>query len=202
MPAISFQHVCKTYSSPQKKDHYSGSIASSDVSFDIQAGRVFLVCSVPMALAKPLISILAGLSRASSGHVFVHGSDVVKDYAKARRCWAWCRKSWCLTLFTVHGCTPVQATSASKNDDGLTSLLVNGTGGQSQCQHAPASIGGMKRRVLVAQALVHKPPGYCAGRAPAWTSNFDKLAIHRQTQQTGQHGAVDHPLFGRAEALC
>jgi ABC-type Na+ transport system ATPase subunit NatA len=62
--------------------------------------------------------------------------------------------------------------------------------------------GGMKRRVLVAQALVHKP-----AQVVCWTSagvdvNFDQLAIHRQTQQTGQHGAVDHPLFGRAEALC
>src|SRR6476620_3232067 len=84
MPAISFQSVSKTYSSTRNQ---TGPIvkALDDVSFDIEAGEFFGLLGPNGAGKTSLISILAGLSRASSGTVTVHGSDVVTDYANARR---------------------------------------------------------------------------------------------------------------------
>ena len=84
MPAISFQSVSKTYaasrgakSSPLK--------ALDDVSFDIEPGEFFGLLGPNGAGKTSLISVLAGLSRATSGRVLVHGSDVQTDYARARR---------------------------------------------------------------------------------------------------------------------
>jgi ABC-2 type transport system ATP-binding protein len=55
------------------------------VSFDIEQGEFFGLLGPNGAGKTSLISILAGLSRASAGSVKVHGHDVYTDYAQARR---------------------------------------------------------------------------------------------------------------------
>jgi ABC-2 type transport system ATP-binding protein len=159
MPAISFQHVCKTYSSPQKNTD-TAVRALSDVSFDIQAGEFFGLLGPNGAGKTTLISILAGLSRASSGHVFVHGSDVVKDYAKARRLLGVVPQELVFDpFFTVREALRIQSGyfGVKKNDEWIDELLVNlGLADKANANMRQLS-GGMKRRVLVAQALVHKP---------------------------------------------
>jgi ABC-type multidrug transport system ATPase subunit len=84
MPAISFQSVSKNYPSTRNRS-VPGVRALDDVSFDIQAGEFFGLLGPNGAGKTSLISILAGLSRATTGTVTVHGSDVVTDYAAARR---------------------------------------------------------------------------------------------------------------------
>src|SRR6059058_3453559 len=80
MPAISFQTVSKTYSTAR------GTFQALDgVRFDIEEGEFFGLLGPNGAGKTTLISILAGLVRASSGHVLVHGFDVQRDYAQARR---------------------------------------------------------------------------------------------------------------------
>src|SRR5687768_5422338 len=80
MPAVSFQEVGKTYSGPR------GDLRALDhVSFDIEQGEFFGLLGPNGAGKTTLISILAGLTRASSGRVNVMGHDVVHDYAAARK---------------------------------------------------------------------------------------------------------------------
>src|SRR3989442_15169881 len=79
-PAISFQHVGKTYHGARGAVH-----ALDDVSFDIEQGEFFGLLGPNGAGKTTLISILAGLARASRGSVSVLGHDVVVDYAAARR---------------------------------------------------------------------------------------------------------------------
>src|SRR5512143_1740680 len=80
MPAVRFQEVGKTYAGPR------GTLRALDgVSFDIEPGEFFGLLGPNGAGKTTLISILAGLTRASSGHVSVMGHDVVTDYAAARR---------------------------------------------------------------------------------------------------------------------
>ena len=87
MPAISFQSVSKTYppSKQQKAQGKQGLKAVDEVSFQIEPGEFFGLLGPNGAGKTSLISMLAGLSRPTSGTVSVHGFDVQRDYAEARR---------------------------------------------------------------------------------------------------------------------
>ena len=159
MPAISFQSVCKTY--PNAK-HQSSPIvrALDDVSFDIQPGEFFGLLGPNGAGKTSLISILAGLSRASSGSVTVHGSDVVLNYADARRKLGIVPQELVFDpFFTVREALRIQSGYFSiKNNDAWIDELLDSLGLADKANANMRQLsGGMKRRVLVAQALVHKP---------------------------------------------
>jgi len=83
MSALSFQSVTKSY--PAKSQGGASLKALDRVTFDIHEGEFFGLLGPNGAGKTTLISILAGLSHASSGHVLVHGHDVQTDYAQARR---------------------------------------------------------------------------------------------------------------------
>ena len=159
MPAISFQSVSKTYSSERSQ---TGPVvrALDRVSFDIQQGEFFGLLGPNGAGKTTLISILAGLSRASSGRVLVHGCDVVADYANARRKLGVVPQELVFDpFFTVREALRIQSGyfGIKRNDAWIDELLSSlGLADKASVNMRQLS-GGMKRRVLVAQALVHKP---------------------------------------------
>ena len=159
MPAISFQSVSKTYSSARNQ---TGPVvkALDDVSFDIRQGEFFGLLGPNGAGKTSLISILAGLSRASGGSVKVHGSDVLTDYANARRKLGVVPQELVFDpFFSVREALRIQSGyfGIKHNDDWIDELLVSlGLADKANANMRQLS-GGMKRRVLVAQALVHKP---------------------------------------------
>ena len=156
MPAISFQRVVKTYGAIKALD---------DVSFDIEQGEFFGLLGPNGAGKTTLISILAGLARASSGAVKVLGHDVVTDYAQARRSLGIVPQELVFDpFFTVRESLRIQGgyfgvrSDAKANDAWIDELLANlGLTDKADANMRQLS-GGMKRRVLVAQALVHRPP--------------------------------------------
>ena len=160
MSAISFQSVSKSFQSsrsvPGPAVH-----ALSDVSFDIQPGEFFGLLGPNGAGKTTLISILAGLSRASSGQVLVHGHDVVTDYAEARRQLGVVPQELVFDpFFSVRESLRIQSGyfGVKHNDDWIDELL-NSLGLTDKANANMRQLsGGMKRRVLVALALVHKPP--------------------------------------------
>jgi ABC-2 type transport system ATP-binding protein len=159
MPAISFQSVSKSYPSAK---HQSSPVvrALDDVSFDIQPGEFFGLLGPNGAGKTSLISILAGLSRASSGTVTVHGCDVVLDYANARRKLGIVPQELVFDpFFTVREALRIQSGYFSiKNNDAWIDELLHSLGLADKANANMRQLsGGMKRRVLVAQALVHKP---------------------------------------------
>jgi ABC-2 type transport system ATP-binding protein len=135
--------------------------ALNHVSFDIQPGEFFGLLGPNGAGKTTLISILAGLARANSGHVLVHGHDVVTDYAEARRQLGVVPQELVFDpFFTVREALRIQSGyfGIKKNDDWIDELLSSlGLADKAHANMRQLS-GGMKRRVLVAQALVHKPP--------------------------------------------
>ena len=159
MPAISFKSVSKTYLT---KRGQSGSAvkALDNVSFDIQQGEFFGLLGPNGAGKTSLISILAGLSRASSGHVTVHGHDVLADYAAARRTLGVVPQELVFDpFFSVREALRIQSGyfGIKNNDAWIDELLTSlGLADKANANMRQLS-GGMKRRVLVAQALVHKP---------------------------------------------
>ncbi len=160
MPAISFKSVSKTYRSASNKT--APEVKALDaVSFDIAQGEFFGLLGPNGAGKTTLISILAGLSRASSGTVTVHGSDVVTDYANARRKLGVVPQELVFDpFFTVREALRLQSGYFGiKNNDAWIDELLDSLGLADKADDNMRQLsGGMKRRVLVAQALVHKPP--------------------------------------------
>ena len=156
MPAISFQSVSKTYSSAR------GPFQALDgVSFDIQQGEFFGLLGPNGAGKTTLISILAGLSRPTAGRVTVLGHDVQVDYAPARRQLGVVPQELVFDpFFTVREALRIQSGYfGMKNNDAWLDELLESLGLADKAGSNMRQLsGGMKRRVLVAQALVHKPP--------------------------------------------
>jgi ABC-2 type transport system ATP-binding protein len=157
MPAISFQSVTKVFPS-----RGGGSFkALDDVSFDIEEGEFFGLLGPNGAGKTTLISILAGLAKATSGRVTVQGHDVQADYAKARQRLGVVPQELVFDpFFSVRETLRIQSGyfGVKGNDDWIDELLASlGLADKANANMRQLS-GGMKRRVLVAQALVHKPP--------------------------------------------
>src|SRR3954463_2759083 len=156
MPAISFQSVSKTYSTAR------GSFKALDgVSFDIQQGEFFGLLGPNGAGKTTLISILAGLVRASGGQVLVQGHDVQKQYAQARRALGVVPQELVFDpFFTVREALRIQSGyfGVKNNDAWIDELLTSLGLADKATSNMRQLSGGMKRRVLVAQALVHRPP--------------------------------------------
>jgi ABC-2 type transport system ATP-binding protein len=156
IPAVSFQNVSKIYSSARGEVR-----ALQGVGFDIPQGEFFGLLGPNGAGKTTLISILAGLSRASGGQVRVHGHDVVSDYALARRCLGIVPQELVFDpFFSVRETLRIQSGyfGIHRNDAWIDELLHNlGLADKANANMRQLS-GGMKRRVLVAQALVHRPP--------------------------------------------
>ena len=156
MPAVSFQQVSKTYPTSRGDLH-----ALQSVSFDIEPGEFFGLLGPNGAGKTTLISVLAGLARATSGRVLVHGHDVQSDYAAARRQLGVVPQELVFDpFFNVREALRIQSGyfGIQRNEAWIDELLE----GLGLADKASANMrqlsGGMKRRVLIAQALVHKPP--------------------------------------------
>jgi ABC-2 type transport system ATP-binding protein len=156
MSAVSFQNVSKLFPSARGDLH-----ALKGVSFDIQPGEFFGLLGPNGAGKTTLISVLAGLTRASSGHVRVHGMDVQTQYKEARRLLGVVPQELVFDpFFNVREALRFQSGyfGIRRNDAWIDELL-EGLGLADKAGSNMRQLsGGMKRRVLIAQALVHKPP--------------------------------------------
>ncbi len=151
-PALSFQAVSKSYGTNPALNH---------VNLDIAEGEFFGLLGPNGAGKTTLISVLAGLTQATSGKVLVHGHDVRSDFATARRMIGVVPQELVFDpFFTVREALMIQSGyfGIKKNDAWVDELLDNlGLTDKANANMRQLS-GGMKRRVLVGQALVHKPP--------------------------------------------
>ncbi|MEN9383925.1 MAG: Daunorubicin/doxorubicin resistance ATP-binding protein DrrA [Pseudomonadota bacterium] len=156
MSAVSFENVSKIYTTAR------GELRALDgVGFSIEPGEFFGLLGPNGAGKTTLISILAGLTRATSGRVRVHGSDVQTDYAQARRQLGVVPQELVFDpFFTVREALRFQSGYFGiRSNEAWIDELLDGLGLADKASSNMRQLsGGMKRRVLVAQALVHKPP--------------------------------------------
>jgi len=152
MAAIQITNVKKRYKSVQ---------ALAGVSLSIGQGEFFGLLGPNGAGKTTLISIIAGLNRADSGNVSIHGHDVVSDYRQARRMLGVVPQELVFDpFFTVRETLRMQSGYFGlKNNDAWIDEVMHNLDLTSKADANTRTLsGGMKRRVLVAQALVHKPP--------------------------------------------
>jgi ABC-2 type transport system ATP-binding protein len=135
--------------------------ALAGVDLTVAPGEFFGLLGPNGAGKTTLISILAGLTRADRGRVRILGHDVVDDYRVARRLLGVVPQELVFDpFFSVRETLTIQSGyfGIRGNDDWIDEILHHLDLTSKADANMRALSGGMKRRVLVGQALVHKPP--------------------------------------------
>jgi ABC-2 type transport system ATP-binding protein len=203
MPAVRFDNVSKVYSGAR------GALRALDgVSFDIEQGEFFGLLGPNGAGKTTLISVLAGLTRASGGSVTVMGHDVVSDYAAARKALGIVPQELVFDpFFSVRETLRIQSGyfGVRHNDDWIDELLHHlGLADKAGTNMRQLS-GGMKRRVLVAQALVHRPPVIVLDEPTAGVDVELRQTLWQFISRLNQRGhtvLLTTHYLEEAEALC
>lgn len=141
--------------------HFGSLKALAGVSLEIEQGEFFGLLGPNGAGKTTLISSLAGLMRPDSGSLKVMGHDVISDFREARRLLGVVPQELVFDpFFNVRETLRIQSGyfGIRKNDDWIDEILENLDLTSKAEVNMRRLSGGMKRRVLVAQALVHKPP--------------------------------------------
>ena len=136
-------------------------LALAGVDLAVGEGEFFGLLGPNGAGKTTLISILAGLVRADRGVARVLGHDVVSDYRRARRALGVVPQELVFDpFFTVRETLRIQSGyfGLRRNDAWIDELLHHLDLTAKADANMRSLSGGMKRRVLVGQALVHKPP--------------------------------------------
>lgn len=140
---------------------YKGFKALKGVSLDIEEGEFFGLLGPNGAGKTTLISTIAGLIRPDAGRVRIHGHDVVSDFREARKRLGVVPQELVFDpFFTVRETLRLQSGyfGIRNNDAWIDEVMHNLDLTDKADVNMRALSGGMKRRVLVAQALVHRPP--------------------------------------------
>ncbi|QCB46726.1 ABC transporter ATP-binding protein [Hydrogenophaga sp. PAMC20947] len=203
MPAVSFQHVSKTYATPSGELH-----ALKSVSFDIEQGEFFGLLGPNGAGKTTLISVLAGLAKATGGVARVQGHDVQTDYQAARRALGVVPQELVFDpFFTVREALRFQSGyfGIQKNGAWIDELLHSlGLTDKATANMRQLS-GGMKRRVLVALALVHKPQVIVLDEPTAGVDVELRQTLWQFVSQLNKQGStvlLTTHYLEEAEALC
>ncbi|HXV06558.1 MAG TPA: ABC transporter ATP-binding protein [Burkholderiales bacterium] len=150
-PAIEIRDARKCYGTLRALDH---------VSLEIAQGEFFGLLGPNGAGKTTLISLLAGLARADSGSLKVMGHDVVRDFRAARRALGVVPQELVFDpFFSVRETLRIQSGyfGLRRNDAWIDEILERLDLTHRADSNMRTLSGGMKRRVLVGQALVHRP---------------------------------------------
>lgn len=151
--AIVFNNVKKIFNQLKAVD---------GVSLSIEQGEFFGLLGPNGAGKSTLINMMAGLVRPSNGSVSVMGFDVNKEYQKARHSVGIVPQELVFDpFFNVREMLRFQAGYFGKdksNDKWVDEVIERLDLTEKSSTNMRKLSGGMKRRALIAQALVHRPP--------------------------------------------
>jgi len=150
--AVDVRQACKCYGDLRALDN---------VDLRIEAGEFFGLLGPNGAGKTTLISLLSGLARPDSGQLSILGYDVATQYRDSRRLLGVVPQELVFDpFFTVRETLRLQSGyfGLRHNDAWIDELLHHLDLADKADTNMRKLSGGMKRRVLVAQALVHKPP--------------------------------------------
>ena len=151
--AISYKNVKKFYGDLK---------AVNGISIDIKQGEFFGLLGPNGAGKSTMINMLAGLTKASAGKISVMGYDVQKNYQEARHAVGIVPQELVFDpFFNVREMLRFQAGYFGKgkeNDKWVDEIIERLDLTDKASTNMRMLSGGMKRRALIAQALVHKPP--------------------------------------------
>ncbi len=153
-PALSISHLCKTYK--------GGVVAVDGISFEIARGDFFGFLGPNGAGKSTTIHCITGIATITSGTIEVFGIDVVKNYREARRLIGLSAQEF--NVYTFATCGDILDWAAAyfgmpkKERRERIAMLMERFG---LTEHAKKEFrelsGGLKRRLVLARALVHDP---------------------------------------------
>jgi ABC-2 type transport system ATP-binding protein len=182
--------------------------ALAGVDLEVQQGEFFGLLGPNGAGKTTLISILAGLVRADRGSVRILGHDVGTDYRAARRALGVVPQELVFDpFFSVRETLRIQSGyfGLRHNDAWIDELLHHLDLASKADANMRSLSGGMKRRVLVGQALVHKPPVIVLDEPTAGVDvelRQSLWAFIRKLNRDGHTIILTTHYLEEAEALC
>ncbi len=201
--AVQVDHISKVYTSRR------GDVcALSDISLRVAQGE-FLGLLGPNGAGKTtLIQILAGLVRPTAGEARVLGWNVSTQSISSKRCLGVVPQELVFDpFFTVRETLRIQSGyfGLTRNDAWIDELLHNLGLTDRADTNMRALSGGMKRRVLVAQALVHRPPVIVLDEPTAGVDvelRQSLWAFIRRLNQAGHTVILTTHYLEEAESMC
>jgi ABC-2 type transport system ATP-binding protein len=178
------------------------------VSLEIAQGEFFGLLGPNGAGKTTLISIIAGLARATSGAAYVMGYNVDGQYRHARRSLGVVPQELVFDpFFTVRETLRIQSGyyGLRDNDAWIDEVMEHLDLTSKADANMRALSGGMKRRVLVGQALVHKPPVIVLDEPTAGVDVELRQALWRFIRQLNRDGhtiVLTTHYLEEAETLC
>jgi ABC-2 type transport system ATP-binding protein len=187
---------------------YGAVQALAGVDLEIPRGEFFGLLGPNGAGKTTLISILAGLARADAGTACVLGHDVVAAYRTARRLLGVVPQELVFDpFFTVREALAIQSGYYGLRDNrAWIDEVMHHLDLTSKADANMRTLsGGMKRRVLVAQALVHRPPVIVLDEPTAGVDVELRQGLWefiRRLNREGQTVVLTTHYIEEAELLC
>jgi len=198
--AIEIDHLSKVYS--------NGKQALDDVTFNVPRGQIFGLLGPNGAGKSTLINILAGLVNKTSGTARIWGFDIAQNPRNAKNSIGIVPQEIVFDpFFTPKETLENQAGFYGvPKDKRITMELLRAVHLEDKADaYARSLSGGMKRRLLVAKAMVHSPPILVLDEPTAGVDvelRQQLWAYVRQLNQRGVTIVLTTHYLEEAEELC
>lgn len=199
--AVQFNQIVKEYENLQ---------ALKGVSFDVEEGAFFGLLGPNGAGKSTLINAMSGLVVPTSGNIQVQGYDVIDDYRQTRRLLGLVPQELIADpFFTIKELLELQSgyfgMKGNEQKRWIGELLERLALSDKADANTSQLSGGMKRRVLIAMALVHKPKVLVLDEPTAGVDVDLRRTLWEFTKELHQQGhtiILTTHYLEEAEALC
>lgn len=143
-----------------RKTYATGFEALKGISLKVNKGEILALLGPNGAGKTSLISTICGITNPSSGSVFVDGYDISKNFRDARKLVGLVPQDITLEPFekVANTINFSRGLFGKKKDDALTEKILTKLALWDKRDSRLMELsGGMKRRVLIAKALIHEP---------------------------------------------
>ena len=143
-----------------RKTYATGFEAVKGISLQVNKGEIVALLGPNGAGKTTLISTICGITNPSSGSVFIDGYEISKNFRDARKLIGLVPQDITLEPFekVLNTINFSRGLFGKKKDDALTEkVLTKLSLWDKRDSRIMELSGGMKRRVLIAKALIHEP---------------------------------------------
>jgi len=203
--AIDIRNLCKTYASSNRQPAKD---ALKNVSLQIPRGSFFALLGPNGAGKSTLINILAGLVNKTSGEARIWGYDTVKDMRRARRAIGVVPQELNIDpYFTPREMLDLQAgLYGVPQKERITEEVLEAVGLADKADaYARSLSGGMRRRLLVGKAMVHRPQVLILDEPSAGVDVDLRRQLWTNVQEMNRQGTtvlLTTHYLEEAQALC